>query len=139
MAGELEKGTLLKGKRVTAINPVLPKESGKATSVYVEVQNEVEKREYDHVISTIPLSCLRTVDMSKCNLTYKMKAAIRALRYDASVKIAIKFSKRWWEEPSLLSVPQIGGVSKTDRPTRVVVYPSYGIGEKDKGATMIVR
>lgn len=33
-------------------------------------------------------------------------------------------------------MPHLGGVSNTDRPTRVVVYPSYGIGQNN-GTTMI--
>ncbi|KAF8593122.1 FAD-linked reductase, partial [Ceratobasidium sp. AG-I] len=52
-----------------------------------------------------------------------------------SVKVGIRFSERWWEG-SRVSSPQLGGVSSTDRPTRTVVYPSYGIG--GDSATMIV-
>ncbi|KAG8732220.1 hypothetical protein FRC12_019387 [Ceratobasidium sp. 428] len=46
----------------------------------------------------------------------------------------MRFSERWWEkrEPH-----QFGGVSSTDRPTRTVVYPSYGMNLSE-GASMIV-
>lgn len=136
MANKLPKGLLVKGKRVTAISPVFSQADAPPHAVSVSVQGD-GPREYAHVISTMPLSCLRAVDTSKCNLSYNMQVAMRSLHYDASVKVAIKFSKRWWEDPALPVGPQIGGVSSTDRPTRVVVYPSYGIGKTD--ATMIVR
>jgi monoamine oxidase len=104
-------------KRVTSISP-----STNRPGINVVVDGEAAPRTYSHVVSTMPLSCLRMVDTDSCNLPYALKTALRELHYEASVKVAIKFTDRWWE-------PQHkGGVSTTDRPTRVVVYPSYGIG-----------
>lgn len=94
-------------------------------SVDVEGKNS---RVYDHVISTIPLGMLRLVDTRFCGISEAQQEAIRTLHYDASVKVAIKFTKRWWEGDKY---KQKGGKSNTDRPTRVVVYPSYGIGGND--------
>ena len=71
------------------------------------------------------------VDTSQCNFSWDLQSAMRSLSYDAATKVGIKFKERWWER-----MGQVGGVSNTDRPTRVVVYPSYGIGGTD--ATMIV-
>ena len=73
------------------------------------------------------------IDTSMCSLSWDLQSAIRCLSYDGSTKVGIKFKERWWEK---LSTPQLGGVSYTDRPTRVVVYPSYGIGGND--ATILV-
>ncbi|KAF9806840.1 hypothetical protein IEO21_08520 [Rhodonia placenta] len=131
MANCLQCGTILRGKRVTAIAPLI-EGTDPPTSINVTVAGG-ESYTYDHVISTMPLSCLGLVDIAKWGLSWPTQMAIRALHYDASVKIAIRFSRRWWEEPPFL---QRGGVSMSDRPTRVVVYPSYGIGSVD--GTMIV-
>ena len=112
-------------KRVINISPA----TSMAGGINVLVEGETNPRPYGHVISTVPLSCLRMVDVDSCNLSYALKTAIRTLHYDASVKVGIKFTDRWWEPLHK------GGSSSTDRPTRVVVYPSYGIGGSD--ATML--
>ncbi|OSX59667.1 hypothetical protein POSPLADRAFT_1048165 [Postia placenta MAD-698-R-SB12] len=131
MAARLQPGTILRGKRVTAIAPLI-ESTDTPTSINVTVAGG-ESYTYDHVISTMPLSCLGLVDTTQCGLSWPIQMAIRALHYDASVKVAIKFSYRWWEQSPFL---QSGGSSSSDRPTRVVVYPSYGIGGDD--GTMIV-
>ncbi|CUA68405.1 hypothetical protein RSOLAG22IIIB_13733 [Rhizoctonia solani] len=122
------------GKRVTAIAPVIPKGEKQIKTVRLTINDEQEV-EYDHVISAIPLGCLSIVDLSQCNFKPRWETTwpIRQLRYDSSVKVAIRFSRRWWET---LPKPQIGGVSSTDRPTRIVVYPSYDLG--GTSATIIV-
>ncbi|KAG8726925.1 hypothetical protein FRC11_014209 [Ceratobasidium sp. 423] len=126
------------GKQVMAIAPDIPKGGKDVTGVRLTIHGEEKDRVYDHVISTMSLSCLSVVDMSKCDLDWRTKWPTRQLHYDASVKVAIRFSERWWEDEKLLKgAPQIGGVSSTDRPTRIVVYPSYGLKE-ESGATMIV-
>lgn len=89
---------------------------------------------FSHVICTMPLPCLRVMN-TPTEFPYDLKQAIRSLHYDASVKVAMRFSYRWWEDASLKQNHK-GGISSTDRPTRVIVYPSYGIGGSD--ATMIV-
>ncbi|KAF8753974.1 GTP-binding protein [Rhizoctonia solani] len=53
------------------------------------------------------------------------ETAPMSLRYIGSVKIAIKFTERWWER---LPNKQLGGKSTTNRPIHSVIYPSYGIG-----------
>lgn len=121
-----------RGKRVTAIVPFTPSGGQTISSVELTI-NGAEKTNYDHVISTMPLSCLSVVDTSKCGFDWLTTSAIRQLRYDGTVKVAIKFSERWWEK---LPVKQVGGASSTDRPIRTVVYPSYGVGSS--AAVMIV-
>ena len=123
------------GKRVTALATTM--NGNHADCVEVTVANELNTRKYSHAITTMPFSCLRLVDTTKCGFNWNLQTAIRALHYDSSVKVAIRFSRRWWEDPKLPGGPHYGGVSSTDRPTRVVVYPSYGI-KQNTGATMIV-
>lgn len=120
-----------RGKRVTALsfdNPLSP------SSVRVAVAGEESARTYNHVVASVPFGCLRAIDTSACGFSWPLSSAVRMLHYDAATKVAIQFSSRWWEQPG---IDQVGGVSNTDRPTRVVVYPSYGIGQQT-GATMIV-
>lgn len=124
MAKKLPEGKIFNDERVTAIAPT-------TSGLAVTTSGDQPPRTYSHVISTMPLSCLRTVDTSQCEFSWDLQTAIRSLHYSASTKVAIKFKERWWERKG-----QIGGVSRTDRPTRVVVYPSYGIGSGD--TTMIV-
>ena len=100
--------------------------------VEVSIAGTEETKEFDHVITTLPFGCLRNVDTSGCSFSWDLQTAIRTLKYDCSTKVAIQFSRRWWEE----DCNQCGGVSSTDRPIRKVVYPSYGIN-KSEGATII--
>ncbi|KAK7060039.1 amine oxidase [Favolaschia claudopus] len=123
------------GYRVTAIAPVFEPDctSPSALKVTTTSADGPTDTEYDHVIPTMPLGCLRMVDTSALQFPWELQTALRTLHYDSAIKVAVKFKTRWWEK---LPRPQIGGASTTDRPTRTVVYPSYGIGSKD--ATMIV-
>ncbi|KAJ7633340.1 amine oxidase [Mycena polygramma] len=122
-------------RRVTAIAPTFEAGSSKPNALKVTTTSKsgVTDFEYTHVISTLPFGCLRLVDTSALEFPWELHTALRVLRYDAAVKVAVKFKTRWWEK---LAHPQVGGVSTTDRPTRTVVYPSYGIGSED--GTMIV-
>ncbi|CUA67491.1 hypothetical protein RSOLAG22IIIB_03144 [Rhizoctonia solani] len=112
------------GKRVTSISPA--KCTGHEFPTGIELTiNGVEKFKYSHVISTLPFTCLSLADTSNCNLSWSIDTAFRSLKYIESVKIAIKFTERWWEK---LPKKQLGGESTTDKPMHTVVYPSYGIG-----------
>ncbi|KAG8805189.1 hypothetical protein FRC17_005685 [Serendipita sp. 399] len=127
--------SLQMGTAVTAISPTVAPD-GSWTSVTVDatkVNGSSTTNTYDHVVSTLPFGCLRSVDTSKCNFDWEHLQAIRSLQYGNSVKVGIRFKKRWWEE---LDKPQKGGVSSTDRPTRMVIYPSYG--SEGSGTTMLV-
>lgn len=117
-------------KRVTKIAPslltVIP------PKLVVSVHDEQNSRSFNHVVSTLPFGAFRMVDTEQCGLSYTLKTAMRMLHYGGSVKVGIQFTERWWEPTHK------GGVSKTDRPTRVVVYPSYGIGDPASGASILV-
>ncbi|KAJ7898066.1 amine oxidase [Mycena leptocephala] len=124
-----------RGRRVTAVAPIFEAKSKRATALKVTTTSEsgLVDSEYAHVISTMPFGCLRMVDTSALEFQWELETVLRTLHYDSAVKVAVKFKTRWWEN---LPQPQVGGTSTTDRPTRTVVYPSYGIGSED--ATMIV-
>lgn len=81
-------------------------------------------RTYTHVFNTTTLGCLQTMDTTNAGLDYAHREAIRVLGYAQAVKVGIKFKKRWWVDESGINT---GGQGKTDRPTRVVVYPSYAL------------
>jgi len=99
----------------------------------VTTKNGVE-RQYNDVISTIPLPCLRYgVDLSGCNLSVMQTNAIRELTLGPSLKIGVKFKSPWWTIGKDLDdnvIDITGGQSGTDRPLRTIVYPSYGLGEQ---------
>ncbi|KAA1477082.1 FAD/NAD(P)-binding domain-containing protein [Dentipellis sp. KUC8613] len=83
-------------------------------------------QQYDQVISTVPLGCLGGIDTDKAWLSYNQRQAVRALLYDSSTKVGIRFKKRWWDDPERPYVMH-GGQSSTDAPIRTCVYPSYGL------------
>ena len=65
-------------------------------------------------------------------MPFTLQQAVQSLQCEPPVKVAMRFSTRWWTTLQ----NHRGGVSRTDRPTRIVVYPSYGIDTDT--ATMIV-
>ncbi|KAH6635892.1 hypothetical protein F5144DRAFT_160163 [Chaetomium tenue] len=79
---------------------------------------------YTDVITTTTMPCLSIMDLRNAGLTYGQREAIRVLSYDNAIKIGIKFQYRWWAEDKGIDK---SGVGMTDRPTRVVVYPSHGL------------
>jgi sarcosine oxidase/L-pipecolate oxidase len=87
---------------------------------------------FRHVINTAPLSIVRNMDLSQCDLSLRQRDAIRLMHYDFSCKLALRFKSRFWEAGSAQEAI-VGGVSNTDNPLRVIVYPSYGL-DLPKGA-----
>lgn len=90
---------------------------------------------YDYVVTTISFPALGFVGLDECNLSQAQRQAIRSLQYSSSVKIGLKFKSRWWEDLPGCGIK--GGVSKTDRILRNVVYPSYGIDDLNADAVLI--
>lgn len=89
---------------------------------------------FTHVVSAVSFANLGTIDTDRVLMSYKQRQAIRTLGYGPAVKVGIKFKTRWWEKSGL---NQRGGSSYTDRQSRVVVYPSYGIGDTGTGVLMV--
>ena len=127
--------------RVTSVYMTNPNDPTSNMKIKIQTKNTVlaktiSEQEFSHVISTIPFSALRSVDISGCNLEYKQRMALRCLNYGPSVKVGIKFKTRWWQTDEFGK--QMGGQSSTDRPSRVIVYPSYGTDDPvDKPGVLI--
>ena len=116
-------------RRVTAIAVDNPKSLNPGMKISVQGHPEYEEKRYSHVISTAPLSCMRAMDLDQAGLDYAQNQALRCLAYGAAIKVGIKFRTRWWEKTSTPTM--LGGVSSTDRPSRMVVYPSYGFDDPE--------
>src|ERR1700761_1017453 len=63
------------GKKVTAIKPKGP--FPQPIDIYTSGDTSQPYGTYDHVISTLPFSCLRNVDTSSCNFEWDLSTAIR--------------------------------------------------------------
>jgi monoamine oxidase len=113
-------------KSVTSISEV-------SNGMNVSVRGESTPRTYSHVISTIPLPCLRTIDLSGAGLNVMQKNALRKLQYGPSTKIGIRFKTAWWWTRFGI----VGGQSFTDLPIRTIVYPSYGV-DSDTPSTVLI-
>jgi monoamine oxidase len=90
------------------------------------MKNGLLERKYSNIICTLPLSCVRLIDLDGCPLLAGQRNALRELQYSPSIKIGIQFKSAWWEKEP---VSIIGGQSYTDRPVRTVVYPSNKPGD----------
>ena len=93
----------------------------------MQVDDELSPRSYYAVFNTTTMGCLGQMDTSGLGLSDEQQTAIRALSYDRSCKVAIKFSKAWWVDLGV--EPGKGGSSATDLPIRTVVYPSWIDGD----------
>jgi hypothetical protein len=87
------------------------------------------KEKYTHVIFAIPPPCLRTIDLSTCQLDYAQRNALRQVSVGPSCKIGMKFKTAWWAKEGIK-----GGQSSTDRLARTIVYPSHG----DSKSTVLI-
>lgn len=107
--------SLLLNKAVTGLRCA----EGFQGGVDVFVKGEDKPRSYKHVISTIPLPVLRTLDIDNEGLfTVEQRCALRQLSYGPSVKIGIKFKSQWWKDhngPDGKPLNIIGGRSSSDR------------------------
>ncbi len=74
----------------------------------------------DYAILTVPFPVLRHVEVLK-PFSHGKQRAIRQLFYDASAKIFLQCSRRFWEEEGI-----IGGGSVTDLAVRNIYYPEHG-------------
>jgi monoamine oxidase len=83
----------------------------------------------DWCVCTIPLSILSQLSL---DVGVRMKAAIDAVPYSASVKIGLQFKRRFWEEDEAI----YGGISYTDLPIRQIAYPNTGFNRAGKGVLL---
>ena len=83
----------------------------------------------DWCVCTLPLSILSQLPV-ECSPA--MQAAIRAVPYNASVKIGLQFKRRFWEQDEQI----YGGVSYTDSPMQQIGYPNCDYGSRGKGVLL---
>lgn len=90
---------------------------------------EPRQEKADWCVCTLPLSILSqlTVDCGA-----PMQAAIRAVPYNASVKVGLQFKRRFWEQDDQI----YGGVSYTDSPMQQIGYPNDDYGSHGKGVLL---
>lgn len=100
-------------KRVTRI--ALDRDAPGENKMYVTTNYDEEPRRYATVFNTTTLACLQRVDITALELSPTVKIALRALHYDSSTKVAIKFNNAWWIKMGITSA----GVANTDLPIRV--------------------
>jgi len=96
--------------------------------------NGYETHHYSHVISTIPLPVLRTIDLSGAGLDVMQSNAVNEVDCYPVIKIAILFKSNWWT--TKLGI--VGGQSVTDLPIREIIYPSYGVDSNTPSKVLIV-
>jgi monoamine oxidase len=80
----------------------------------------------DFCVCTIPASILGQMPIK---VSPDTQAAIRALPYSSSVKVALQFKRRFWEQDEGI----YGGITFTDLPINQIVYPSCNLGSSGKG------
>ncbi|KAL4266201.1 FAD/NAD(P)-binding domain superfamily protein [Pleurotus pulmonarius] len=131
LADLLVKYLETRGNGSIALNSRVTGAALNADHSLVEVSIEGKPpKSYPHVISTLPLPCLRTIDLTQCKLNHRQTNALRQLTYGPSIKVGIKFRTAWWstmkdKDGNPLDI--VGGQSATDRPSRTIVYPSQGL------------
>src|SRR4030088_3566440 len=101
------------------------------TVTYTDLRDPAtpQQAKADWCVCTIPLSILSQLPL---DVGDRMKAAIDAVPYAASVKIGLQFKRRFWEEDEAI----YGGISYTDLPIRQIAYPNTGFNSAGKGVLL---
>jgi monoamine oxidase len=94
----------------------------------------VKYENFDAVVLALPPSSVRMI-RNKPTWPVALEHGLRSIHFLPLYKIGLRFKSRFWERENLR--PSNGGQSITDLPCRWVVYPSYGIGDKDKGVLLL--
>lgn len=122
MTKNVGENTITKNARVTAIRK---HQDPSHRPMRVLLEGNPTERRFSHVITTTTTPCLQVMDLTGVRLQTDQREALRLLRYQSAVKLGVKFSEKWWIAGGI----NRGGVGKTDRPTRIVVYPSYSLDD----------
>ncbi|MBU2979703.1 flavin monoamine oxidase family protein [Alteromonas sp. C1M14] len=104
-------------------------QSDTGVSATYTVNGEEKVASADWCVCTIPLSILGQIPMK---VGTAMQMAIRAVPYDASIKIGLEFKRRFWEQDDTI----YGGLSYTDLPISQISYPSSNFGSKGAGVLL---
>ncbi len=92
---------------------------GKVRVRYTSTDGSTKQLEGAFCISTLPLTILRDVSL---DVTPDLREAITAVNYSNAGKIALQFSRRFWEEDDGI----FGGITRTDQEITQILYPSTG-------------
>ena len=92
---------------------------------------------FDAVILAVPPNSIHMLHSKPTPPMWpvELQAAFRSTYFCSLYKIGLRFKSRFWERKDLR--PSLGGQSITDLPCRLIVYPSYGIGDKGKGVLLL--
>ena len=109
----------------------IQQDDGGVTVTYTDLKSPAtpQQARADWCVCTIPLSILSQLPL---DVGDRMKAAIDAVPYAASVKIGLQFKRRFWEEDEAI----YGGISFTNLPIRQIAYPSTGFNSAGKGVLL---
>ncbi|MEE6450037.1 flavin monoamine oxidase family protein [Gottfriedia acidiceleris] len=124
----LPKAFLPQLKENILFNQKLTRITQNGNSITIQTTDNKTANQYimnaDLAIIAIPFSLLRFVEIEPFHsISYYKRKAIREINYMSATKIGIEFKSRFWEKYG-----QFGGMSTTDLPTRLSLYPSTGIG-----------
>ena len=126
-------------KRITAIRTVKDA-NGKVIGIDVAIDNNASDLRFSHVVTSIPLPVLRTVDLTAADLTPMQLNALRHLTYSSSIKIRMQFRSAWWTLATNRAGRRlniVGGQTYTDSLLRRIAYPSFGDVAHGKTTTLI--
>jgi len=86
---------------------------------YLRAGHTMQKIHADWCVCTIPASILTQLDIQVGDA---MRTGLASMPYRGSVKVALEFKRRFWEEDDRI----YGGISYTDLPIQLISYPSTG-------------
>ncbi|KAF8876421.1 hypothetical protein BD779DRAFT_1698051 [Infundibulicybe gibba] len=71
-------------------------EDSQKVEVGIRVDGETMILPFDHVISTLPLPCMRMLDLQNSGMDDAQENALRQLTYGPSTKVGMLFKSAWW-------------------------------------------
>lgn len=115
------------GAKVTRID----QDAERVTVTWQDAGSGGEERvtQADWCVCTIPLSVLSRIPVT---VGRAMTDAIFGVPYSASVKVAMQFKRRFWEQDDGI----YGGISYTDLPISMISYPPHGFMSGGKGVLL---
>lgn len=116
------KATILCNSKVKGIRQT----KSSVTVFYEERRNSsfLTQKTFDYVLVTATAKATLFIDFQPPLSSRKMEA-LRSVHYSSSTKVVLSFSRRFWEDESIL-----GGRSITDLPSRFIYYPSHSFTGK---------
>ena len=112
------------------VNKVKELENGRVQIGYSDKDSKLHDEDFDAVILALPPSAVRMIP-EKPVWPVDLEHGLRSIHFQPLYKLGLRFKSRFWEREDLR--PSLGGISITDLPSRWVVHPSYGIGDKGMG------